>query len=196
MTLQFFLIQETAYTLDSAYISRYYEQGIKHTLSNGINSDGGIYPYTNGDTYISNIETYRAALLTSLLPTLANAKLQKISALQTFAYLTYKEGKVVYNTWTFKSDSSTLSRLIQERAYSESQGSGPVGYYVTDDGATERALTLVQLQALTDLIMELYYLTDLIIDDHVMAINALTTVQDVFDYDYTIGSYPTVTYSP
>lgn len=56
-----FLIDEPAYSLPPGMIGRDYVQGEYHRLTNGRSQFGGPMPWDDGDRYIANAETYRAA---------------------------------------------------------------------------------------------------------------------------------------
>lgn len=197
MPLSFFEGQEPAYTLPSPYIRRYYEQSVTHFVSDGITQVGAEFPYTNGNTYISKKSTYEAAYAAFLevVITLETAKATKIHELSIYN-TTKKEGMVIYDSNTYKSDNVFVQKIFYECAWSDCVGTLPSGYYVLDYLDNQITFTLVaNLKVLKNLMIELYWECDKVFDTHKAAINALTTVEDVQAYDFTTG-WPTVPYNP
>jgi len=194
--LSFFLTMESAYVLPTGTITQYYEQTVKRTASNGTTEFNYTIPWTVGDSYITNEATYAAAYLDYLNTpaSLAEAKLQKISEMELYS-LGIKSGHVIVSMNEFFSDGAFLLKLVHEDLSFTRVGL-PVGYYVNDKDYVQISIALLSdLEAIIDRIVELHYLTDINIDVHRAAINALTTIPDVQAYDYiTGGGWQTVPY--
>ena len=194
-SLAFFLIQEPAYVLPGGKTSQYYEQSIKHFVSDGINGELLSLPYTNGDTYISNKATYVTALEDSIYyPDLATAKETKILSLKEYA-VQYYNGSIVFSGDTYYSKGGGSSDAHQYYSRYTRSGTIPLDFYLRDINGSEHVLTLANISDIADLIDDLHRATDENLHDHMDAINALTTIQDVKDYDFTTG-WPTIPYSP
>lgn len=187
------ITQETEYALPDGMTSQIYVQGSHHTLYDDNSQYAGEYPWTDGNTYISNKSTYDSAYETYLEPTLEQAKIYKIGGLKT-KMAEVRAGKVVFNTQTYYSNDENYKRLFTEKDLFVYEEAVPGGYYVTDDEGDENSLTLANLQDLVALMQNLYYDCWLNYDDHYAAIMALTTVAQVEAYDYTTG-WPTVPYT-
>jgi len=194
-TLAFFLIQEPAYALPSGKTSQYYEQSVKHFVSDGINGGLLSLPYTAGDGYISNKATYVTALEDYIYyPDLTTAKETKISEAVAYANQ-YYNGNVVFSGNTYFSQDGVSSDAHQYYVRYSRSGTIPLDFYLRDITGSEHVLTLADLSDIADLIDDLHRATDENIHDHIDAINALTTIQDVKDYVFTTG-WPTIPYSP
>jgi len=201
--LSWFLTQEPAYSLPGTppnLIAREYVQGSYHILRDDISQFAGEYPWTDGDTYITNKATYAADYETYINPppTLSQAKEIRINEMLGYSN-SIKLGKVVYNTgitdYTFESDSRHYDRLHAQWHNFVEDGDVPGGFYVRDEDGTEHSFTLVQLTELINKTQDLYHEVYLTIDDHIDAINALATVPAVETYDFTTG-WITVPYDP
>ena len=194
-SLAFFLIQEPAYLLPGGKTSQYYEQSVKHFVSDGVN--GGLLelPYANGDTYISNKATYVTALEDSIYyPDLSTAKETKIAETRIYANQ-YYNGNIVFFGDTYPSIGGMNSDVHQYYARYARSGTIPVDFYLRDIIGSEHVLTLANLSDIADLIDDLHRVTDENLHDHIDAINVLMTIQDVKDYVFTTG-WPTIPYSP
>jgi len=193
--LTFFLTQEPTYSLPSGKTSRYYEQGVKHFVSDGINGELLEIPYIDGDGYISNKATYVAALEDyTYYPNLVTAKETKIGEATSYAN-TYYKGNVIYATYTYDSSQGQLSEAHQYYARYSRSGTVPLDFYLRDINSSEHVVDITDLSNISDLIDDLHRATDENLHDHIDAINALTTIQDVKDYDFTTG-WPTIPYNP
>ena len=193
--LTFFLTQEPAYSLPAGKTSRYYEQSVKHFVSDGVNGELLSLPYTDGDCYISNKATYAAALNDSIYyPDLATAKETKIGEATSYV-VTYYQGNVVYATYTYNSSQGQLSEAHQYYARYDRSGTIPLDFYLRDIAGSEHVLTLANLSDIADLIDDLHRVTDENLHDHIDAINALANIPAIKAYNFTTG-WPTIPYSP
>lgn len=193
--LAWWITQEPAYLIPMGYTHRVYEQGVHHTLYDGVGQDPGDYPWTDGNTYISNKSTYDTAydLYLNPPPTLPQAKTAKIEELDIYNS-NKKTEKVIVNAITYKSTSRFFTQIFREFEKYTRDGSVPGGYYVRDDSETEQSLTLVQLEDVVDKIVDFWRDCDEVRDDHWEMIMALGTVAAVEAYDFT-GGWPTTPYT-
>ena len=194
--LSFFLTLQPTYTLPAGETLRVYVQGSYHYTSNNLTQNAQPMPFAIGDTSITNEVAYALAYYNHLnpAPTLSQAKIDKINEMMDYAS-NIKNGHIIYVANEYFSDSSFLQKLINEDLTYTRAAALPVGYYINDVDYVQIAAAFVDLEAIIDRIVELYYLTDINIDVHRAAINALTTVLDVQAYDYiTGGGWQTVPY--
>jgi len=194
-SLAFFLTQETDYALPEGKISRYYEQGVKHFVSDGINGELLPIPYSEGNNYITNKSNYVAALNDSIYyPTIETAKETKIQEATTYARA-YYDGNVTYSTYTYASSQGMLSEAHQYYARYQRSGTIPGAFYLRDINGDEHVLDSDDLSNIADLIDDLHRATDENLHNHIDAINALATIPLVKAYNFTTG-WPTVPYAP
>lgn len=195
MPLSFFQTQEPLYNLSAPWIERYYDQPNLHILRNKETQEGGILPYTDGDSYIAKKAIYAAAYEAYINPepTLEEAKIIKISELSGYAS-NKKSGKVIYSSNTYLSIKNFLERIMHEYEKFARVGSLPGGYYILDETDIEISFTLLSdVEDLIDRIIELHYECDKIEDNHRKNINALLSVESTQSYDFT-GGWPTTPY--
>lgn len=201
MDLTFFLTQEPTYALPTTDVNgntinctnQEYLQGSYHYLWDAVKSTqyGGVYPWADGNTYISKKLIYQDNLYPP--QTLDEAKDQKISELRQYA-TQYYSGGVSISSVIYSSAFSFLTKIENEFKYFDHIGSLPMGYYVYDIDHNRISFTLLSdLATLMYKILELHYQVKLNFDDHYDAIMALTTIPDVESYVFT-GGWPTVPY--
>jgi len=192
MPLSFFITLVPTYALPATAISADYTQGVGVVWSSATSIVSSSVTYTDGDTYIANETSYMAAYNSYLnpSPSLADAKIQKINEMIYYSN-SIKNGHVLVTISAVQreyfSDVNTLNQLMQYDNHFTRVGM-PVGFYVNDVTYTQRVMgALSDLELIIDRIIDLYYLTDLNVDVHRTAINALGSVATVQAYDYTAG---------
>jgi len=191
-----FVTQEPLYSLSSPYVYREYVQGSHHrvhTADRQFDATEG-YPWTDGDTYITNKANYDAAyaayLAAKALPqTLEDAKTYQINKMiawynqnvkskgVTVAGTTYQSTSIYYDNWKNQHDYALRNTLLL------------TGFYLTDiNGAQVPVLSISDLTAIIDTFDRFYWILQQEIDYHTATINAIsTTIADVLVYDYTVG---------
>jgi len=203
--LAWFITEETNYSLPANppnIIWQWYKPNQFHNIYDGVNEFYLDIPWVEGDLYLSKKSLYDAAYAAyiNVPPTLSEAKDIKLAQLQDYL-VTRRSGGVVYSGNTYNSDIVSLNRLKSELDYSVSPYGGngvvPVGYYVKNNVGTHISFTILDLSALVAEIEELHYLCRVPHDTHYENIQALTTVEDVEDYNFTTSpAFPTIPYNP
>ncbi len=111
----------------------------------------------------------------------------------TYAGEFVRNSSVIFNTYTFPASDKELWQVHRDYVNFTVDGDVPIGYYRRDISKVNRLLTLANLTNLLNTKQDLHYFVDLVIEDHEDNINALTTIPDVLNYDYTVG-FPIVPY--
>jgi len=184
-TLAFFLTQYPAYTLPSPYTARWYEQGVEDILTNSTNSYTNTLPWSDGNTYITNVATLQTNWLDYRYPpTLAKIKSAQKGVITDYAD-TYYNGGVSYGGTVFQSTARPISELDQFGR----QGELDPTHYILDEDNNQVSVTFQELLSICNLILGLWFETNKTLDTHKSAIDALGTISAVRAYVYT-GGWP------
>ena len=189
ITIWQFVQMENKYVLSEPHDAQYYEQGFLHIKY--INLKEFIFPspWVEGDLYIGKV-AYYIENIPVIPPTLEEAKADKIKELLLFSNTIFLGG-IDYKAMSeiFKSSNLSSNSLI---SYKDA-GTVPAGFMIKNFSDTDVVINLEQMLTLNSGIVELHYLTEANRFDHKVAINALSTVPDVLNYDITTG-WETVPY--
>lgn len=204
MPLSFFITQEPAYSIPVGAIWQEYIQNVNPILSHrtvcdGITSQEYSGDWIDGNNYIANKATYAAAysayLVQQALPqTLDDAKTYKIGLLKSY-WKNVRNGGVIYNGIIFPSDPIERGHWKEELEYGNRNTYLLNTHYIYDINRNKVALTLSNLNDFIDFLDEFYWLVRKNYDDHCEHINALTTINDVLNYDFTT-EWPITPYDP
>jgi hypothetical protein len=190
-----FLQFEPLYVLPTfipALIGQYYQPGVKHTYTNVLEETfDAVFPWTDGDYYISKTTQYIDQYATLN----ASYTLQTAINIRNLAVLSYsrsiKLGGINFKSTVFPSVNLDANEVLSF----ENQATVPTGFYVLDIYGNEVAFTLNDLQDLNNYISTLHLLCNVNAHNLSIAIDALTTIQDVENFDISTG-WPTTPYTP
>jgi hypothetical protein len=191
MPLATFVSLEPAYVLAPPYTWQYYVPAVTHELHTATDQFNQPLPWADGDTYISKVAIYKDVVDNPVL-TLPEAKAERQFEVRNMAAAVSAGGLTLFTT-TMPSGISAINPA--ELLSYELAGATPVGYYKKDTAGAHVLLTLAQLQEYNDGEVELALLAEQNADAHIEAIELLTTVLDVENYDISTG-WPTVPYTP
>lgn len=189
--LTWFQTQVPSYLLPITPVNiiwQWYKQGEFRKLYDGTNEYSLPIPWSDGDLYILNKNSYDIAYYDYLnpIPTLAEAKQIKFNQLESY-YNSKLLGKVTYSGFTYDSSLIKLSRLTIASDYFTRVGSILPNSYTRDINEISRTINLTDLSNIIKVIDQIHYYNRLARDLHYDAINALLTVNDVNNYDFTVA---------
>jgi hypothetical protein len=200
MPLSFFLTQEAAYALPAGMIEQRYISGTSYIASDGTTEVRYSIPNSTIAGYITNKATYVAAyaayVAAAALPqTVSAAKEYQIGLLTNYMNTLQDNGVIVSGT-TYQSSTNYYGRWKNEHDYALRTSSLLNSYYLVNLAGGE--VTIASVSDLTNIINkidEFYWELQRVYDDHVTAINILTTISSILTYDYTTG-WPVTPYNP
>lgn len=193
MPLSFFLTQEAAYALPGGATTQNYEQTVSRSTSDGSTQTFLTIPWAVGDGYITNKAAYAANYATYLATpaTLGEAKTQQKNAAHEYAR-TYFDGNIQYDGAEYPA--SHRHRISNELYYFARIGDYDVSHYVYDKDGNQVNKPLNEMKLILDLMDKLHWVTNVNLDTHKDAIDALGTIGAVLAYDYSTG-WPTLPYT-